>query len=627
MGRNCGYLKHGRLIPSLALVCGAMVGCAPSWYQRDADRQVAQIVEDRKEGTLGYKPQSEAAVKTSPTPTTQAYEKIPLTVIVTDLVTPLEMLKIAWIPEPLGPKEPPTGIENYDLLPVSYATFGISMDPLGPPAPGVIDINLDLISSVEYAVAHARDYQDRMEELYLATLDVTLQRHLFDPTPFANTTVGYSGNQGLAKNPDGSRGGNAYQSALSVINTVGVKQQLPYGGTIAAQQLVSVTDALSQNSQDGQSAVTALTASIPLLKGAGLVNLEPLISSERQLVYVVRGFETYRRQFAVNIASQFFSLVAQQQSIKNRRQNYVNLRLLTERSAALYAAGRLSYIDVQRAQQNLLSSESSLIDSVNGYQASVDNFKISLGMPIEADLDIIGVEMQVTPPDSGNVDSIGLAMKYRLDLQTARDQVDDARRGVSNSKNGLLPSVTLRGFSGVGNLSGDRFTQYSEDSLNYTAAVSIDWPVDQLSDRNNYRKSLIFLEQSQRQYTRVRDQAIADVRQRTRQIRSAQVTLEIQKRNVELNRRRLDLANDLLLQGKKGTQDVVDAQSALLSAQDGFANARTNLQIQVLQYLRDTGTLRVDPRAGALGRAMDRAAVIVKDGRMFDDIERQMEKR
>ena len=189
-----------------------------------------------------------------------------------------------------------------------------------------------------------------MENLFLATLDVTLARHLFEPRPFGSTSTGFSGNQG------GTSG--AYQSALSVVNRLGVKQQLPYGGEIAAQQLVSMVNALNDTTLDGDSARTSLTASIPLLRGAGLVNLEPLIDSERSLVYSVRSFEQYRRQFAVEIATRFFALVTQQQGINNRRVSYENNKVLSDRAMELYAASRpgSSYLDVQRAQQSLLNA-------------------------------------------------------------------------------------------------------------------------------------------------------------------------------------------------------------------------------------------------------------------------------
>ncbi len=78
---------------------------------------------------------------------------------------------------------------------------------------------------------------------------------------------------------------------------------------------------------------------------------------------------------------------------------------------------------------------------------------------------------------------------------------------------------------------------------------------------------------------------------------------------IDLARRRLDYANELLKEGKTTARELVEAQSSLLSAQDAFDQAKASLQISVLQFLEATGTLRVDPRAGALGLAMDRAAV------------------
>jgi hypothetical protein len=50
----------------------------------------------------------------------------------------------------------------------------------------------------------------------------------------------------------------------------------------------------------------------------------------------------------------------------------------------------------------------------------------------------------------------------------------------------------------------------------------------------------------------------------------------------------------------------VDAQNKLLTAQDQYDTARANYQIQILSFLRDTGTLRVNPDAGELGIVMDR---------------------
>src|SRR5207249_10492183 len=111
------------------------------------------------------------------------------------------------------------------------------------------------------------------------------------------------------------------------------------GGEVPARALVNFVNAINGNVVDGEQASVAMSASIPLLRGAGMTNLEPLLQSEREVVYEVRGFENFRRQFVVNVASAYFRLLAQQQSITNRQYNVESLRQLTERTRAIYAAG------------------------------------------------------------------------------------------------------------------------------------------------------------------------------------------------------------------------------------------------------------------------------------------------
>src|SRR5262249_36309885 len=154
------------------------------------------------------------------------------------------------------------------------------------------------------------------------------------------------------------------------------RQQLPYGGEVMAQAMVNFVDALNDNTQSGESAQVALTGSIPLLRGAGLVNLEPLIQSERQLVYDVRNFEEFRRTFVVNVASSYFRLVSARQNVDNNLTSYINTINLTTRLLEMYAAGRQGYnfLQVQQSESRQLSQENLVISSMRDYQSSLDDF-------------------------------------------------------------------------------------------------------------------------------------------------------------------------------------------------------------------------------------------------------------
>jgi hypothetical protein len=585
---------------SSILILALLAGCSAASYRYSADRQVQRLIRERERETLDYTPEVDASLTVPETPVKSAYAKVPLTPKPPPTTSPVEASRAVAIPyDQLGPRQllPPGASSKYDDSEArALMEGGRGPLQLGPPIPGNLTLRLDLFTSIGYAVQHSREYRSQMEDLFLQALDVTLQRHLFEPRPFAQTGLQFTGGQENVQ----------YKSALEVTNTIGVRQQLPYGGEVTAKALVSFVNAINGNVADSEPASLALTASIPLLRGAGLVNLEPLISSERRMVYQVRAFENFRRQFAVSVATQYFRLLTNQAAILNRRQNLSSLVSLTERTYALYAAGKLNYLDVQRALQDQLGTQNDLIDAEATYQASLDNFKLLLGVPIEQPIDIISRELDVNVPVYDASEAVQLAHQFRLDLRTAQDQIEDAQRGVQVAKNGLLPDLSLTANGQVGNNTGAPASHLNNDTSTYSAGAILDLPIDRVAERNRYRTSLIELERSQRSYERMKDQVAADARDALRSIRSAQETLKIQAQGIELAQLRLENANELLRQGKRDSRDVTDAQTALLRAQDAYDQARNNLQIQVLQFLRDTGTLRVDPDSGSLGRAMDR---------------------
>ncbi len=469
---------------------------------------------------------------------------------------------------------------------------------LGPPRPGQQTFALDLFGCIEYAVRHSRAYQDAMDNLYLAALNVTLQRHLFDPTPFASSQLQYVG--------QGAEDDIGYRSAMRVINTAGVSQKLPMGGRLTAQAVHNFIETLTGSALDGNSAQLTLSGSIPLLRGFGMVNLEPLIQSERSLVYEVRAFEDYRRQFVVDVSRQYFQLVSLQQSVINRRLNLRNLNDLTERTRSLYDAGRISFLEVQRAMQSRLSAESSLVNSEEVYNAALDDFKITLGMPVDQPLDVIAVVLDTRVPRMDIKDAIRLAEQYRLDLQTAIDKVEDARRGVRNAENLLLPELNADARVSTGDPGDLSAIHFDHRTADYQAGVTLNLPLDRLAERNTYRRALIGVNQANRNVVSLHDKILSDVRESLRLIRAAEINLEIQRRGIELAEKRLEFSNDLLKQGKTTARDIVEAQQSMLDAQDAFEIARSNLQTRVLLFMQYTGTLRVDPAAGAIGRAMDR---------------------
>src|SRR6185503_2846752 len=115
-------------------------------------------------------------------------------------------------------------------------------------------------------------------------------------------------------------------------------------------------------------------------------------------------------------------------------------------------------------------------------------------------------------------------------------------------------------------------------------------------------------------YENLKDQTVSDVRESLRLIQESQLSLEIQRQGIDLAQKRRENAYELLRSGKStSTRDLVEAQNQLLRSRDAYEQARATQQIQILRFLRNSGTLRVDPAAGAIGHAMDRALGPISD--------------
>ena len=613
-----------RLILAICgLACVASSGCSTESYRRWADADVQKMLHEDKQKTLGYQP---VTVIDAPIPKTavpsKAMAEVPATAIVPPQPSAIEPLRADVPHGPMGPElkwmrdwpapklEPNLGVADVERRANDRMR-------LGPPSPFIHIERLDLFKSLGYGIQHSRQYQTQLEILYETALTVTLQHHLLlEPQPFATSSWEYNGGQADV----------ATRSAMTATETVGVNQPLPYGGQVSASALVQFVDAL--NSQAVETSATApgvegttetvgaeasqlsLAGNIPLLRGAGTANLEPLIQSQRQLIYQVRAFEDYRRGFVVTVASQYFRLLTSLQAVNNRRVNYDNSVATLEQTEALFAADRINFLEVQRAQQEVLDAQTDLINAQASYEESVDSFKLVLGMPVEQELEIIPVALEVPVPKMTAEEAMTVAQRYRLDLQTARDQIDDAHRQIGVAENGLLPDLNLNASAAVGNRFGTPAKSLDSRTLSYNAGITLDFPLDRLAQRNTYRTALINFAQAQRSLVDQTENVKSVVRDNLRLIQAAELNLEIQRRGIDLAQRRLEYATELLRLGQQSSsRDQVEAQESLLSAQDGFEQAKSDLQVNVLLFLQTTGTLRVDPHAGTLGQVLNQTDV------------------
>ncbi len=452
-----------------------------------------------------------------------------------------------------------------------------------------------LSDALEYASLHGRTLQDAKEELYLAALDLSLERHLWTPQFVASV-------QG---DVDYSDGGNLNDEVrtLTFLSDVAVSQRLPFGGDVTARIISNLVRDIADHVTTGESGSVILEANIPLLRGAGRVAYESRYSAERALIYAVRTYERFRRSFLVQVASDYFNLQSLKTAIDNTYESYRGREQDWQRADFISRMGRNRTIfDAPRAKSTLRAAEAALVSAKEQYETALDRFKVFVGMPVGALLDVVEQEADeesksldalLPPVDRAVAEDV--AIRYRLDLLTSADGVDDARRGVINARNAILPDLNLAA-SWATNSNADHLSAYTFNPEQNTWHGGLQLNVDdRKSERNAYRAALINVRRAERDHEQFADNVRADVRRALRRIDQQENLRNIQTLNVKENEFRLDAAKAQFALGKSTNQDVVDADNDLLAARNQLARAVAAFRIAILDFRRDTGTLRLGP--------------------------------
>lgn len=461
-------------------------------------------------------------------------------------------------------------------------------------------IGLDLVACLEIGAENSRDYQRRKEALYLAALDLTLERWRFGwqvPTAGAEGSVDGAGDEAQTASAD---------SFLSLRRVLGT------GAVIAGNLGLSVARALTFD--DGWDPVSDVGLSItqPLLRGSSRAIVEePLTQAERDLVYAVRDFERFRSTFAVDIANRYYRVLQARDAVGNQERNAQSLIGLRERNEELARAGRLSDIDVGQARQDELSSQNSLLGARERLAAQQDSFKLALGLPVDVEIvppaDALQelVDAGLPKIEIAEEHAIALALERRLDHMNSIDLAADAVRRVAVAEDALRVGLTL---SASANASSevDKPLKYDLGNTGWSLAASLDLPIDRLPQRNVYRAALIARDAAQRTAELSGDQIRADLRDELRALESRAASYAIQLNAVELAKKRIESAQLKLEAGRADTRSLLEAQRSLLDAENAATSALVEYTLARLDLFRDLELLHVD----ASGIQIDEAPLL-----------------
>jgi len=446
------------------------------------------------------------------------------------------------------------------------------------PPPVEVPAILALEDALRIATGCNRDYKTQRDTFFLTALSLGLTRRDFQEWVFtgslSNTAV------------DGERIPLLETTALAFTGTRAV---LPTGGSFTVTGIVGQI-----HEPDTESTITGTaTFTQPLLRGAGKsVAWEPLTLAERGLVYQARSFELYRQDFTISIIQQYTNLVSQRRSEKNAENRLAGADYSQRQARALYRLEMGTQTDVFRAEREYLTAQNDLLDAQQNYQLSLDQFKITLGLPLAAHFDLVD-EIPEPPDLDPSVDgAVEAALANRLDLATARQQTEDAGRAVMIAKNSLLPDFDFTAaYNSI--LAGNTVAEIALEPQNWNVGITLEIPLNRKAERNAYKSAILSYEQSKRSLQQTEDNAILSVRDALRRLRQSRLQIQNDKENIRTIERLLLKADLENRAGRGSNRDVVEATNDLAAAKDSLNDRYVSYLIDTLNLQQEMGLLFV----------------------------------
>ena len=281
--------------------------------------------------------------------------------------------------------------------------------------------------------------------------------------------------------------------------------------------------------------------------------------------------------------------------LRNEENNYQRLANNRARAEMLGEAGRLPLLQVDQALQDELQAQDRLVQSRAGYREALDRFKIELGVPTEVNIELNEkaltdyLEQEMPVPKTSLEAALIFALHNRLDLINEAEAVSDAERKAAIAKDSLRARLDLSaGTSGSVSLRDG-----SSGGNAHEAGLQLELPVDRVSSPNAYRLSLITLERIKRGYASRYDLVALQVRSAWRNLEQARQSHEIEQVSLKLARQRVESVNLLLEAGRATQRDILEAQAALLRAENGMISSLISYYISYMEFLKDIEQLPI----------------------------------
>jgi outer membrane protein len=297
-------------------------------------------------------------------------------------------------------------------------------------------------------------------------------------------------------------------------------------------------------------------------------------------------------QIKANVLKIYYQLVVGEKQISTIDANIARAEKLLNDTRALYENGFVEKLDVDRATVNLANLRTEKIKLENTIKTGYIGLKYLMGMPVKAELVLKDTLSDEAIKEEILTDSV--RFEDRKEFQLLQTQIKLNKYDIKRHRFTYIPTVSLTGnYSRNAQRNSFDFFKKGRDWFTITyVGLNINIPIfDGFAKDSRIKAAKLALQQTENQVEDLKNQIEQEVDKASTNIRDALVTLDAQKRNMDLAAQVYNQAKLKYDNGLGSTLEITNAETDLRTAQNNYYSALYDAVIARIDYLKAIGKL------------------------------------
>jgi len=326
-----------------------------------------------------------------------------------------------------------------------------------------------------------------------------------------------------------------------------------------------------------------------LFDGQVFVGLQARAAS---IEYQTKNAQVTEEVIKTNIYKIYYQLVVAKAQVSLIDANIALLSKLQHDVGEMYKNGFAEKLDVDKISVQFANLETEKIKVLNSIEMGYLGLKTLMGMPAKDSLVLTDTITDASIKE-GSLSDAGFQYNDRKDYQLLQTVKKLNEYNIKRYKLSYIPTVTMNG-AFTKQAQRTKFTFFEKGDWFTTSFIglNINIPIfDGFNKDSKIKQARLELRQVENTIENLRINADAEVQQAIIKFRSAILTMDAQKRNMQLAEQVYNQTKKKFEAGTGSNTEINTAQTDLKAAQTNYISALYDAVIAKVDYLKATGKL------------------------------------